>query len=106
MIKVTFLYRTSEGSFFDLDYYLSDHLRLSKEVFGDVLRGITIDRGISGIEPGTQAPFHVMAHLLFDSLEDFYVALMPRIDELKEDAAKYTDAETLIQISSAIVSDR
>jgi uncharacterized protein (TIGR02118 family) len=100
MIKVTFLYRNSGGSRFDMDYYLNDHLKLSREVFGDVLRGLSIDRGVSGIEPGTEAPFHVMAHLLFDSAEEFYGALMPRMDELKADASKYTDAETYIQISN------
>ena len=104
MIKITFLYPKTEGGRFDLDYYLTKHLELSNEVFGPVLRGMEIDRGLSGIEPGSEAPFHAAAHLLFDSVEDFYGALMPRIEELKADVANYTDAETVILISEIISS--
>src|SRR4029453_19215564 len=98
MIKVMFLYRNTDGSRFDMDYYLNTHLKLSKEVFAGVLRGISLERGLSSIEPGSKPPFHVTASLLFDSVEDFYSAMMPRLDDLKADAAKYTNAETLIQI--------
>ena len=101
MIKVTFLYPKTEGGHFDLGYYLTKHLELSNEVFGPVLRGLEIDRGVSGIEPGSEAPFYAAAHMLFDSVDDFYGALMPRIDELKADVPKYTDAETVIMISEA-----
>ncbi|MFL6469059.1 MAG: EthD family reductase [Pyrinomonadaceae bacterium] len=105
MVRVTFLYRNSGSSRFDLDYYLNDHLSLSRQVFGEALKGIWIDRGTSGAEPGSQPPFHVIANLLFDSVDDFYAALLPRMHELIADAAKYTDAETLIQISEVLLPE-
>lgn len=101
MIKVTFLYPNASGSRFDMDYYLSAHLDLSREVFGHV-RGISIDRGISAVEPSSIPPFHAVASLLFDSLDDFYGALMPRLDDLKADVPEYTDTETIIQISEVV----
>ena len=102
MIKVTFLYPKTAGGRFDFDYYLTKHLELSRSVFGPVLRGLEIDRGISGIEPGSESPYHAAAHLKFDSVEDFYGALMPRLEELRADVTNYTDTETIIQISEPI----
>jgi len=105
MIRVTFLYPNTAGSRFDTDYYLGPHLRLSKEVFGDVLRGLTIEQGTSSVEPGSAPPFHVVAHLLFDSADDFYGALMPRLDDLKADVPNYTNTETLIQVGTILMDE-
>ena len=102
MIKVTFLYPRTEGSWFDFEYYLTKHLKLSREVFQPVLRGLEIDRGVSGIDPESAAPFHAAANLLFDSADDFYGALMPRLEELKADAGKYSNTETVILISEVL----
>ena len=102
MIKVTFLYPKAAEGRFDLDYYLAEHLSLSREVFGPVLRGIEIDLGLSGIEPDSPSPYHAAAHLKFDSANDFYGALIPRIDELRAEVAKYTDSVTIIQISEVL----
>lgn len=102
MIRVTFPYHNVEGSRFDMEYYLSNHLKLSADVFGSARRGLTVDRGLSGIEPGSPPPFHAAAHMLFDSVEDFYAALMPRIEELKADVPKYTDVETVIHIGDVL----
>jgi uncharacterized protein (TIGR02118 family) len=106
MIKVTFLYPKTEGSRFDLGYYLTKHLDLSRDAFGAVLRGIEIDQGLSGIEPGSPSPYHVAAHLMFDCVEDFYTALMPRVEELRADVANYFDGEAIIQISEPIELER
>jgi uncharacterized protein (TIGR02118 family) len=102
MIKVTFLYPRTEESRFDLDYYLTTHLDLSRDAFGSVLRGIEIDRGLTGVEPGSPSPYHVAAHLMFDSVEDFYAALLPCMEGLRSDVANYFDGEAIIQISETL----
>lgn len=99
MIKVTFLYPNTEGSRFDMDYYLTTHLDLSKRLLRPALKGVNVDRGISGIEPGSPPPYHAVGHLLFDSVEEFYEALVPHIDELRGDVANYSENEPIIQIS-------
>lgn len=102
MITVTFLYPNEPGSRFDLDYYLTRHLDLSRAVFGNVLRELEIDRGSTGIEPNSQPPYHIIARMKFDSSDDFYTALMPRIYELRADVEQYFDGETIIQISKPV----
>ena len=103
MIKVTFLYPNSEGSRFDMEYYKTTHLQLSRDKFGTALKGLHVDKGSSGIEPGSRPPFHAVAHLLFESKEEFYAALIPNIEEFKADALKYTDVEPVIFISEPMV---
>ena len=99
MIKVTFLYPNKEGSKFDLDYYCNTHVALTKQRLEPALKSLTIDYGLSSIIPGSKPPFHAVGHLLFDSLEAFYEAITPHIEELKGDVANYTDVEAVIQIS-------
>ena len=102
MIKVTFLYPNSEGSRFDMEYYQTTHLKLSRDKFGTALKGLSVDRGASGLEPGSKPPFHAVAQLLFETIDEFYAALLPSIDEFKADALKYTDVQPVILISEPV----
>ncbi|MCC9070636.1 hypothetical protein LNQ49_03355 [Flavobacterium sp. F-65] len=43
MIKVTVFYPVKENDWFDLPYYLNNHMPLSKSIFGAVLKGIAIE---------------------------------------------------------------
>jgi uncharacterized protein (TIGR02118 family) len=104
MIKVTFLYPNHEGSRFDLDYYINIHVPLSKQRLQPALKNISIDYGLSSITPGSKPPFHAIGHLLFDSLESFYEAVTPHIEEFKGDVPNYTDVEPAIQISEVKIS--
>jgi len=104
MIKVSFLYPNTEGSTFDLDYYCNEHVALSKERLAPALKGLSIDRGLSSVMPGSKPPFHAVGHLLFDSVEAFYGALTPHLDELRGDVSNYTNVEAVIQISEVKIS--
>lgn len=105
MIKVTFLYPNTDGSSFDMEYYLSTHRDLAKRLLSPALRGISIDRGLSSIEPGSPSPYHAAGHLLFESVDAFYAAVLPHVAELKNDVAMYTDTEPVIQISEIASSE-
>ena len=61
MIVVTVMYPESEGATFNMDYYLSDHLKLVGDRWGDMgLKGARVLKGIAGGEPGSTAPYRVM----------------------------------------------
>ena len=99
MIKVTFLYPNTDGSKFDMDYYLTDHVDLAKRLLGSALKGASIDRGLSSIVPGSKPPYHAIGHLLFDSVDAFYEAIGPHVETLRNDVANYSENEAVIQIS-------
>jgi uncharacterized protein (TIGR02118 family) len=99
MIKVNFFYPNADGSTFDLDYYTKIHVPLAERCFGDALKGLTIDSGITSLMPNSNPPFHAIGTLYFDSVRSFYDAVTPHIDTLRNDAGKYYDGDALIQIS-------
>jgi uncharacterized protein (TIGR02118 family) len=102
MIQVSFLYPNTEGSSFDFEYYINKHCPLSEDRFGTALKQMTVVRGLGGIAPGSKPPFHAVGQLVFGSIDEFYGALMPHVEEFKADVSNYTDVEAVIQISEIV----
>jgi uncharacterized protein (TIGR02118 family) len=69
MIKVSVLYPNTEGSKFDMGYYLNTHIPLVQRLLGAALKGVAVDQGVGGEEPGSRPPYLAMGHLLFESVE-------------------------------------
>lgn len=82
MVRVNVLYPNNPGSTFDMDYYLSKHMPMVRERMGAALKGMTVDQGLSGGQPGTDAAFRVLATLMFDSMEAFERAFGPAAAEI------------------------
>jgi uncharacterized protein (TIGR02118 family) len=99
MIRVNVLYPNNPGSTFDMDYYLSKHMPMVRNRLGAVLKGMTVDQGLSGAQPGTDAAYRVLATLLFDSVETFEAAFIPHAAEITGDIPQYTNIAPTIQIS-------
>jgi uncharacterized protein (TIGR02118 family) len=99
MIKVSVLYPSGEGKTFDIDYYCDKHMAMVRRLLGAALKGVAVEQGIAGGEPGTPAPFLAIGHLSFDSLEDFMQAFLPVADTLQGDIPNYTNSRPAIQIS-------
>jgi len=104
MIRVSVLYPTKEGSKFDWDYYTKTHMPLVRERFAGALVKDEIDRGLGTAEPGAPAPFQVVAHLSFNSMDDVQKAMGAHGPELMADIPNYTDMQPLFQISEVAVS--
>lgn len=99
MIKVSVLYPARPGARFDMDYYLSTHIGLVRDRLSPALKGVAIEVGLSGAEPGTEPTYAVMAHLNFDSIDAFGAAFGPHAEAIMGDVPNYTDIEPVVQIS-------
>lgn len=99
MIKVTFLYPNREGGRFDMDYYLNKHMPMSIEKLSPSLKGVSVEQGMSGGEPGSKPAYLALCHLTFDSVEAFLEAFQPHAEVLLEDTKQYTDIEPVMQFS-------
>ncbi|MEU7811166.1 hypothetical protein [Pseudonocardia sp. NPDC049154] len=51
MIKVSSLYPYNEGSRFDMDYYLGQHIPMVQEKLGAALKGVSVEQGAAGGTP-------------------------------------------------------
>jgi uncharacterized protein (TIGR02118 family) len=99
MVKVSVLYPNGAETKFDMAYYLSRHIPMVRQLLGSSLKGVSVEQGISGLEPGSAASYIATGHLLFDSVKDFQATWEPHAHAIVEDVPKYTNSEPLIQIS-------
>jgi uncharacterized protein (TIGR02118 family) len=93
------LYPSGETTTFDHEYYEQTHIPRVIELVGGALKGIEVDRGIAGGSPGSPAPYICVAHLLFESVDDFEAAMGPHMPELSGDQVNYTNVVPALQIS-------
>ena len=99
MIKVSVLYPNGDGHKFDMDYYCNSHMPMVKQKLGSACKGVAVEQGLGGPEPGSPAPFAAMGHLLFDSIETFQGAFGPHAETFMSDIPNFTNIAPSIQIS-------
>ena len=99
MIKVSVLYPNTEGKKFDMEYYLSKHIPMVQQKLGDACKGVAVEAGLGGAEPGSPATYIAMGHLYFDSVEAFQTAFGPHAQAIMGDIPNYSDVQPAIQLS-------
>jgi uncharacterized protein (TIGR02118 family) len=99
MIKVSVLYPNVKGKKFDMDYYCNKHMPMVQKKLGAACKGVAVEQGMSGAEPGSRAAYIAMGHLYCDSVEAFQKGFAPHAKEIRADIANYTDIEPTLQIS-------
>ncbi len=105
MITVSILYPAQSGSRFDFDYYLAHHMPLARRLLSPALRGMKVEQGLAGAEPGSAAAFTALCHLHFDSVDAFLTAFQPVAAQLQGDIANYTDIAPQIQFSQVLLAE-
>jgi len=99
MTKVTILYPNDEGKTFDMDYYSNKHMPMLVSLFGDALKNLEIDKGISGRTPNDPIPFLAIGYLYFESLADYENVFGPNAKKIIGDIPNYTNIQPIVQIS-------
>jgi len=103
MIKVSVMYPSGDGATFDHEYYVNRHIPMVVELLGPALKSTTVDRGLGGREPGGPPPYLAIAHLVFDSIEDFQSSMGPAGPQLAADGPNYTNASAILQVSEILL---
>jgi uncharacterized protein (TIGR02118 family) len=99
MIKVSVLYPNIAGKTFDMEYYCSQHIPMVQHKLGAACKGVAVEAGLGGAEPGSSATYIAMGHLYFDSVEAFHTAFGPHAQAILGDILNYTDLQPTMQIS-------
>ncbi len=99
MIKISVFYPNEEGKRFDMDYYCKNHIPMVRNKLGDQCKGVAVEQGLGGGEPGSQPAYVAMGHLYFDSVEAFQAAFGPHAEAIMGDIPNYTDIRPTVQIS-------
>jgi uncharacterized protein (TIGR02118 family) len=103
MIKVSVMYPNTPGARFDHAYYRDKHMPLVQARMGDHCRYYTVDRGLSGGDPGSAPTYVGMCHIFCDSIESFQAGFGPHAEEILADIAHYTDLAPVMQVSEVVV---
>jgi uncharacterized protein (TIGR02118 family) len=106
MTKISILYPNNKGMRFDMRYYVDTHMPRSIELLSTHpgFKGVSVERGLAGAEPGTDPTYVAMCHFLFNSMQDFRKAFVPHAATLQGDMPNYTDIKPVIQVSEVAIS--
>jgi uncharacterized protein (TIGR02118 family) len=99
MIKVSVLYPKSPDTKFDMNYYLTKHIPMVKQKLGSACKNVAVEEGVSGGAQGVPAPYLAVAHLTFESVDDFQKAFAPHAEAIMGDVPNYTNSQPTVQIS-------
>jgi uncharacterized protein (TIGR02118 family) len=103
MIKLSVLYPHTPGYHFDHDYYRDVHLPMLQDRMGAHLLYYTIEKGLSGVEPGSAPAYVAMCHLVCASPEALTSGIGPHAAEFSADVANFTNIVSVQQISEVVV---
>ena len=106
MIKISILYPNSQGTRFDMRYYVETHMPLAVELLSahPGFKSVSVDRGLGGLATETDATYVAMCHFLFDSVESFTAAFTPHAAVLQGDIPNYTNIEPVIEVNEVVFS--
>jgi uncharacterized protein (TIGR02118 family) len=99
MIKVSVLYPNTEGASFDMGYYCETHVPMVREKLGNACKGIAVEEGLAGGEPGSAATYAAMGHLYFDTVDAFQASFGPHAEAIMGDIPNFAQVEPSVQIS-------
>ena len=99
MIKVSVMYPNTSDARFDMTYYLDRHMPMVRDLMGGVLKGINVEQGLAGGQPGAPAPYVALGHLFFESVDAFQAAFAQHSGAILADIPNYTNTQPTIQIS-------
>jgi uncharacterized protein (TIGR02118 family) len=108
MVKISILYPFNPSARFDFDYYIERHMPRSIELLSahPGFRAVSVERGVSGAEPGSPPVYTAACFYTFDTVESFLAAFMPHAAELQGDMPNYTDIGSQIQINEILIESR
>jgi uncharacterized protein (TIGR02118 family) len=102
-IRVSVFYSADADGRFDIDYYVDKHVPMAFELMqAHGCRSMSVERGIAGGAPGAPAPFTIVGHMEFDSVEAFQAAMARVGPEIQADVPNYTERLPTIQIAEVL----
>lgn len=102
MVRVTAFYAHSDDAHFDWDYYINKHLPMVRELLGDKLLRMEVDRGLHGVAAGLPPMFMAMARLDFESQEVLQELMLSAVPKIVADIPNYTSVALQIQVSELV----
>lgn len=95
--RVTVIYPNKDGSKFDFDYYMQEHIPMVERLFG---KSIEVRRGISA-PTGAPAPYVCIATIAAN-IAEFQAVFAQHGAEILGDIPNYTNVEPAVQFDEIL----
>ncbi|MDE0977355.1 MAG: EthD family reductase [Arenicellales bacterium] len=99
-VSVQVLYPVGEGTTFDYDYYLSQHMAIVGDVMGEHIESTLVTKGLAG-GPGVPAGYHAIATIVFANQSAMDAALAS-VGPALEDIPNFTNTEPQMLIGEVV----
>jgi uncharacterized protein (TIGR02118 family) len=100
LIRVAVMYPNKTGATFDDAYYANKHMKLVVKKLKPLgLVKVEIDKGVSGMPPGSKPPYLTVGYLIFNTMEELQKSNSLITGELANDIPNFTNVQPLVQIS-------
>lgn len=104
MIRITLVYRDSQGAHFDFDYYVNRHVEMSRRLLSDCgLISIEVEQCLRTLD-GKKSNVVCIAHVDFENEEALAKALEAHGADLMADFPNYTNIDPEIYVCSVLTS--
>ena len=99
-VSVQVLYPVGEGTTFDYDYYLNQHMAIVGDVIGKHIESTLVTKGLAG-GPGAPAGYHAIATIVFANQSAMDAALAS-VGPALEDIPNFTNTEPQMLIGEVV----
>jgi uncharacterized protein (TIGR02118 family) len=105
MIRVTALWPKTNESHFDMEYYLTKHVPMTKARLESAGFPVVaeVDEGLGSLTPGEPPAYAAIGTLLFETMEDLQKGLTAHAAEIMADIPNFTNVQPVIQIGSVVL---
>ena len=100
-LSLQVIYPSSEGTNFDMDYYLGTHMPLVGQHMGSHIDQVLVTKGLAGGAPDAPAPFHVVATMTFADQSALDAALA-KAQPVIADIANFTNSQPQMMVGEVI----
>ncbi len=97
MVTFSVMYPYSEGAVFNMDYYINKHMADTRA--NPAVKGIIVESGLTGRDPGSKPPYICVAHIFYESVEAMMATRTPeRAAKLRADIPNFTNVTPIHQV--------
>jgi uncharacterized protein (TIGR02118 family) len=99
-VSVQVLYPVGEGTTFDYDYYLSQHMAIVGDAIGEYIESTLVTKGLAG-GPGVPAGYHAIATIVFANQSAMDAALA-NVGPALDDIPNFTNTQPQMLIGEVV----
>ena len=102
MIRLTALYRNSPEASFNFDYYLKNHMKLSKELLTNYgFLSYEVEKCLQTMN-GDDPDYVCITHVDFENMDCLSKGLDAHGDELMADVSNYTNVDLEVELYEVV----